>query len=119
MSRNFFYPLLLLYCIALIYLAWTTPISPHEAKLFYAGGGVVPTLMQSGEKLFGGFIGIRAWFLLIGFFSIFLYYRVTWIYLAKESDRYLATAVFMLLPGMITALVLSNISILVIPLVLL
>jgi len=119
MSRKNFYPFLFLYGVALIYLAWTTPISPHEAKLFYADSGIVSALMQSGNKLLGGFIGIRAFFLLIGFLSIFLYYRMTWIYLKNEDDRHLATAVYMLLPGMITALVLANISILVIPLVLL
>ena len=124
MSRKYFYPFLLLYGIAVIYLAWTTPISPHEAKLFYEGEGIVTTLMQSGqaffgEKFFGSFIPIRIFFLLIGFLSIFLYYRMTWIYLENENDRHLATAVYMLLPGTMTALVLANIAILVIPLVLL
>ncbi|MEA3418553.1 MAG: hypothetical protein U9Q90_04060 [Campylobacterota bacterium] len=124
MSRKYFYPFLFLYSIAVIYLAWTTPISPHEAKIFYTGDGLVSLLMQGGKELFGemfssSFISIRIFFLLIGFVSIFLYYRMTWIYLKNENDRHLATAVYMLLPGMITALVLANISILVIPLVLL
>jgi len=119
MSKNYFYPFILFYSLALLYLAWTTPISPHEAKVFYEESGIVHILMHSGYELIGGFIGIRFYFLTIGLITIFLYYRVTWIYLDRESDRYLATTIYVLLPGMITALVLANISVLVIPLVLL
>ena len=114
----------MVYTVAVVYLASTTPISPHEAKLFFLNEGIVATLMHSGQLMvskavFGPFLGIRIFFLLIGFISIFLYYRVAWIYLDREEDRHLATAIYMLLPGIITALVLANISILVIPLVLL
>ena len=124
MSRTSFSLLLIVYTIAVVYLAGTTPVSPHEAQLFYADNTIVATLMHSGksmldETLFGPFLGIRVYFLLFGFLSIFLYYRMTWIYLEKEEDRYLATAIYMLLPGIITALALANISILVIPVVLL
>ena len=124
MSRTSFSLLLIVYTIAVVYLAGTTPVSPHEAQLFFADNTIVATLMHSGkemldETLFGPFLGIRVYFLLFGFLSIFLYYRMTWIYLDKEEDRYLATAIYMLLPGIITALALANISILVIPIILL
>jgi len=124
MTRKYFSLLLIVYTVAVVYLASTTPISPHEAKLFFADSSLVATLMHTGktmlnESLFGPFLGIRVIFLVIGFVSIFLYYRMTWIYLDREKDRYLATAIYMLLPGIITALALANISILVIPLVLL
>jgi len=119
LNKTLFYPFILFYTLALIYLAWSTPISPHEAKIFYSEEGIINFLMHSGDALLGGFIGIRLFFLLIGFVSIYLYYEVTKIYLQKEQDRYLATVVYIMLPGMITALVLANISILVIPLVLL
>ncbi len=119
MNKKIFYPFILFYTVALIYLAWSTPISPHEAKIFYSEDDIINFLMHSGHNIIGGFLGIRLFFLLIGFISIYLYYEVTKIYLQKIEDRYLATAVYVMLPGMITALVLANISILVIPLVLL
>ncbi|HHH37519.1 MAG TPA: hypothetical protein ENK77_02760 [Epsilonproteobacteria bacterium] len=124
MSRNYFALLTLVYTIAVVYLASTTPISPHEAKLFFSDYGLVATPMHAGKLLLDGwgvgpFLGIRIFFLLVGGLSIFLYYRITWIYLERENDRYLATASYMLLPGIITALTLANISILVIPVVLL
>lgn len=124
MSKKFFYLFAFFYGVAVCYLAWTTPVSPHEVKLLYADNTIVATLMQSGrallgEAIFGSFLGIRLYFLLIGFISIFLYYHMSGIYLAKVADRYLATAIYMMLPGIMTALVLANISILVISLVLL
>jgi hypothetical protein len=124
MSKINFSLLLIVYTIAVVYLASTTPISPHEAKLFFSDYGLVTTPMHAGHLLLNGyglgpFLGIRVFFLLIGFLSIFLYYYVTRIYLEREDDRRLATAIYMLLPGIITALTLANISILVIPVVLL
>jgi hypothetical protein len=74
--------------------------------------------MHYGYDIFGGFIGIRIFFLITGGLSIYLYYQVSKIYLSRDRDQYLATTVYTVLPGMITALVLANISILVIPLVL-
>ena len=123
MSRLNFTLLLFLYVAAVVYLATTTPVSPHEAKLFFSDYGLVATPMHAGHLLlyghgFGPFLGIRIFFLLVGLFSIYLYYRVTHIYLEREEDRHLATAIYMLLPGIITALTLANISILVIPVVL-
>ena len=119
MHRQLFALFALLYGVAIVYLASTTPISPHEAKLFADGSGVVSYLMHRGYDLFDTFIGLRLFFIPIGLFSIVLYYLVSGIYLQRERDRYLATALYMLLPGIITALTLANISIIVIPLVLL
>lgn len=124
MSRKYFSLFFFIYAVAVVYLASTTPVSPHEVKLFFAYDNIVSILMHSGkaivdETVFGPFLGIRFFFLLIGFISIFLYYRMSWIYLDKEEDRHTATVIYMLLPGIITALALANISILVIPLVLL
>ncbi len=124
MSRKYFFLLLFFYTIAVVYLACTTPISPHEANLFYVEDGIVSLLMHGGKSFlneiyFGPFLGIRLFFLLFGFVSVFLYYRMTWIYLDRDDDRYFATVIYMLLPGIITAFALANISILVIPLVLL
>jgi len=124
MTQKLFYPFVLLYLIAIVYVAWTTPISPHEAKFFYEDQGIVSTLMWAGDNLlnrdiFGSFLGIRIFFVLLGTLSIYLYHKVSEIYLSKERDVYLSTAIYMLLPGIITATILANISIVVIPLVLL
>lgn len=124
MPRKYFSLFLFIYTIAVVYLASTTPVSPHEVQLFFADDGIVSMFMHGGkamvdEAVFGPFLGIRLFFLLIGFASIFLYYRMSWIYLSREEDRHTATVIYMLLPGIITALALANISILVIPLVLL
>ena len=118
MSKRVFYPFIMIYISAIVYLAYTTPITPHEANIFYSDNGIVNFLMHYGYDIFGGFIGIRLFFTLIGFISIYLYYSMTAIYLERESDRYSATTLYLILPGIITALVLANISILVIPLVL-
>lgn len=75
--------------------------------------------MHSGYDLLGGFFGLRLFFIIIGFISILLYFQMSRVYMSKKSDVYLSTAIYMLLPGIITALVLANISIVVIPLVLL
>ncbi len=124
MSKKLFCTFVLFYLVAIVYVASTTPISPHEAKFFYEDHGVVSTLMWAGDsvldrEIFGSFLGIRIFFLLLGILSIYLYYKVSEIYLSKDSDIYLSTTIYMLLPGIITANVLSNISIVVIPLVLL
>ncbi len=124
MTRRLFYPFVLLYGLAILYVAWSTPISPHEAKFFYEDQGIVSTLMWIGDSLlsrdiFGSFLGIRIFFVLLGALSIYLYHKVSEIYLHEERDIYLSTTIYMLLPGIITATVLANISIVVIPLVLL
>jgi hypothetical protein len=118
MSKKSFTIFIILYIITVTYLAYSTPISPHEARIFYSENGIVNFLMHYGYDIFGGFIGLRIFFLFIGLISIYLYYEVSKIYLNKERDQYLATIIYILLPGMITALVLANISTLIIPLVL-
>ena len=61
------------YICAVLYLATTTPISPHEAKIFYMSEDLVSTLMHWGDDLLGGFIGLRFFFLLSGFLTISLF----------------------------------------------
>jgi len=118
MTKQIFYPFIGLYIIVIFYLAYTTPISPHEANIFYTDNGIVSILMHYGYKIFGGLIGIRIFFIIIGIFSIYLYYSMTGIYLDNHKDRQSATVIYLMLPAMITAFVVANISILVIPLVL-
>ena len=107
-----------LYVCAVLYLSITTPISPHEAKIFYTSTDIVSTLMHWGDTLIGGFLGLRIFFILLGFIAVALFYELSRRYFPKREDAYLATILFMFLPGTLTATTLVNVAILVLPLVL-
>lgn len=107
-----------IYVCIVFYLAVTTPIGPHEAKNFYTSTDLVATLMQWGDQLLGGHIGIRIFFIFIGFVTIILFYALSIRYFEKNQDAYLATILFMFLPGLITATTMVSVAILVLPLVL-
>jgi len=107
------------YALAVFYLAATTPISPHEAKILYISHDIVGTLMRWGESIGSGFIGLRTFFLFFGFLSIGLFYVLSKSHFNKNEDVYLSTLIFMLLPGILTGTTLVNVSIIVLPLVLL
>jgi len=119
MKKQHFIYTIILYIIAVFYLASSTPISPHEAHIFYNIPNVVSTLMHWGDELVGGFLGLRIFFIFFGFVSLILFYILSQRYFLKQSDVYLATVIFMFLPGILTAIVLANISIIVLTLVLL
>jgi len=119
MKKQYFLLALPLYVFAVFYLAVTTPISPHEAKLLYASDSIAATLMQLSAAYIPGFIGLRLFFIFFGFISIWLFYELSRRHFSKREDAYLATFIFMLLPGIITASTMANIGIIVLPLVLL
>ena len=119
MKKVHFIYAILLYIGAVFYLASTTPISPHEAKIFYNASNIVSYLMHQGQILVDGFLGLRIFFIGFGFVSIILFYQVSKRHFTADSDRYIATSIFMLLPGMLTGIVLANISIVVLSIVLL
>jgi len=117
-KQHFFYGIFF-YAIAVFYLATTTPISPHEANIFFTSSEVVSTLMHWGDTLIGGFLGLRIFFIFFGFISLILFYKLSRNYFLRESDAYLATAIFMVLPGILTAVTLANVAIIVLTVVLL
>jgi hypothetical protein len=119
MKKQHFFLAFFFYVIAVFYLAATTPISPHEAKIFYTSDDIVGHLMRWGENLDAGFLGLRAFFLLFGFLTIGLFYALSRQHFQKSKDVYLSTLIFMLLPGILTATTLANVAIIVLPLVLL
>ncbi len=119
MKKQHFFLACFFYAIAVFYLAATTPISAHEAKILYTSNDVVGTLMRWGDSLDIGFIGLRVIFLFFGFLAIGLFYELSRQYFTKSKDIYLSTLIFMLLPGIITAITLANVAIVVLPLVLL
>ncbi len=119
MKKQHFLLTVFLYVVAVFYLVITTPISPHEAKTFYTSHDLVSTLMHWGHHLFSGLFGLRVFFILFGFLSISLFYEFSRRYFEKREDAYLATFIFMLLPGIITGSTLANVAIIILPLVLL
>jgi hypothetical protein len=119
MKKQHFIYTIILYVIAVFYLASTTPISPHEANIFYNVPNIVSTFMYWGEELIEGVLGLRIFFIFFGFISLILFYKLSQRYFTRDSDVYLATAIFMFLPGILTAITLANIAIVVLTLVLL
>lgn len=119
MKKQYFLLALFFYAIAVFYLATTTPISPHEAKILYTSQDIVGTLMRWGASFVPGFIGLRVFYLFFGFLTIALFYELSRRYFPKREDAYLSTLIFMFLPGILTATTLVNVAIIVLPLVLL
>ena len=107
------------YLCAVVYLAIATPISPHEAKIFYTSQDVVSSIMHFGAALFDGVFGIRLFFILFAFLSVGIFHLISLRHFSSVKDAYLATVLFMFLPGILTASALANVSIIVLFLVLL
>jgi len=118
MKKEHIFFFIIFYSCAIFYLATTTPITPHEANIFYTSDDIVSTLMHWGDSLVGGFLGLRIFFILFGFLSITLFYELSRRYFTERSDAYVATTIFMFLPGVLTATTLANEAIIVLPLVL-
>jgi hypothetical protein len=119
MKKKQFLGLLFFYIVTVIYLASTTPITPHEAKNFYHSSNIVSWLMHTGNALFPYLIGLRFFFLGLAFLAVGLFYKLSLVHFQKSEDAYFATALFMFLPGILTATALANIGIIVLALVLL
>ena len=119
MKKQYFLLATFFYAIVIFYLAATTPISPHEAKILYTSHDIVATLMKLGENLLPGVLGLRIFSILFGFLSILFFYEFSRRYFSKRGDAYLSTFIFMLLPGIVTGSTLVNVAIIVLPLVLL
>jgi len=119
MKKQHFLIATFLYAVAVLYLVSTTPISPHEAKYFYTSHDIIAKFMHWGDSIIANLFGLRLFFVLFGFISILFFYEFSRRYFPKREDAYLATFIFMLLPGIVTGSTLVNIAIIVLPLVLL
>jgi len=106
--------LVVLYVSIVFYLASTTPITPHEAKIFYQQDTILSYLMHFGYDMSPTFLGMRIVFVLFGLLSIYLYYLFAKEYFKENSKAIKSTSIFMLLPGVLTASIIANISIIVI-----
>jgi len=105
--------------LALVYLATTLPIGSHEANIYFEGKDILHYLTHCCENQFSNGLDFRLPFVVVAFFNIFLFFKVSKIYLDTREARYLSTMIFLLLPGIITSGVLVNIASLVISLLLL
>lgn len=119
MKKHYFWIIAFFYAVAVFYLAASTPISPHEAKTLFIKDTIVALFMRWGQGISDTFLGLRLFFLFSGFLSIALFYQLSKRTFSKPADSYLATVIFMLLPGILTGSTLANIAILVLPVVLL
>ena len=119
MSRTLFYTFLAFYISAIVYLATTIPIGPHEANIYYSDTNVLYFLTHLFEESFNSSLAFRFPFVLLGFLNIALFLVMSRLYFHKIEDSYLSTMVYLLLPGIITSTILVNISVLVMSLVLL
>lgn len=119
MKKHYFWTIAFFYAIVVFYLAATTPISPHEAKTLFTADTLVTLLMKWGEGISDTLFGLRLFFISAGFLSIILFYQLSKRVCSKPEDTYLATFIFMLLPGILTGTMLANIAIIVLPVVLL
>lgn len=119
MKKQHFLLAFFFYSVAVLYLAATTPITAHEAKILYTADDLVGTLIKWGDSLGIGLIGLRIFSLFFGFLAIGLFYELSRHHFQKSKDVYLSTLIFMFLPGILTATTLANVAIIVLPIVLL
>ena len=118
MSARQFYTFIIFYTIALFYLAIELPIGPNEAKVFYTDRDILHFMTHLCLGCFGNNLDFRLPFLIFGLINIYLFFYMSRSYCKYESQSYLVTTIFALLPGIITASVIVNIAVFVITLVL-
>ncbi len=118
MKRELFVSFLLIYVAGVLWLAYATPVTTHEAKIYLNSGQIFKELLQLSRELFGYKFGIRVPSILFAVLDTTLFYLLSREYLEKKSDRYLALFIFLMLPGTIAAFVLLNLSVAVLALVL-
>ena len=85
-----------------VYISFTMPIGPSEARYMYEEFSAVQILMQLSASY------PRLPFLLIATVNFFLFYKLTQYYLHRQKDRGIALAIFVLLPGIISSAILSD-----------
>ncbi len=118
MTKREFYLFIVLYIFALFYVAIELPIGPNEAEVFYTDTKLLHFMTHLCYGWFGNGLDFRLPFLLFGLLNIYLFFLMSKIYCKEIDQSYLATTIFALLPGIITASVIVNIDVFVITLVL-
>ncbi|MBN2825040.1 MAG: hypothetical protein JXQ76_06955 [Campylobacterales bacterium] len=114
MSKASFFAVGFIYSVATLYLAMTIPISPHEAETLYHKESIDHFLMHLFIPYLDGFIAFRLPYYLFGILNIFLFFELSRYYYKTLRERYIATTLFIILPGVVTSVILVNISVVVI-----
>ena len=105
------FALLLLDGALLFYEASTLSISYDEARLLYESKSLVALLSNLSISLFGSSdIALRAPMILLHLASCLLLYHISALYLKREQDRLYLVAVYMMLPGIVSAALVVHIS---------
>jgi len=118
MSRVLFYSFIVFYISAIVYLSATIPIGPHEASVYYTDSDLLYFLTHFFEPYFDNSLAFRTPFVFFGLLNIPLFFHMSRLYFEKIEESYLATSIYLLLPGIITSTILVNIAVLVITFVL-
>jgi len=118
MTKKAFYLFIVLYILALFYVAIELPIGPNEAKVFYTDTKLLHFMTHLCYGWFGNGLDFRLPFLLFGLLNIYLFFLMSKNYCKEKEYSFLATTIFALLPGIITASVIVNIAVFVITIVL-
>jgi len=112
--------LFLFHLSVLFYLTSTFSISYKEALIYFDQNSVVGLLANISTYIFGqNDYALRVPSIILYFLSAIVLYLLTDDYFKKQSDRVITVAIFMMLPGVNSAALLVNESILVIFLTLL
>ena len=108
------------YTMILAVVAATTPISPSEAYLFFQAETTPTTLlMHWGDAVISSELGLRLFFLVLGYLNLSLFYAVTAHFFSEREERLLALYFYAMLPGVIVSTVLANDAVIIAFLVLL
>lgn len=108
MSKRALLSVLFLYIAVCLFFIFRLPPLPFEAQFFHyiTQGAMPPWIGESGSDT--TLIVLRLVSFLFFIASLFFYHRISGNYLKKESDRYFALMLFMVVPGMVVAALTFN-----------
>jgi len=111
-----FYFLLASYSLLLVYVANNFSLSPKEIEIFYSNKHDLLWYLTHISTHFLGTnnIGIRLPFIIFYILSVVLAYLLTDDYFKFQSDRLISISIFMVLPGLTSAAILVDSSIIVV-----
>ena len=112
MNRKYILPLLLAIDIfILLFEASFLSVSYSEAHTFFGYHGIVGYLSHIFTSLFGqSDIAVRLPMILLHIGSVVLLYRISAEYLKEERERLILVVVYIMLPGVISAALLINVT---------
>lgn len=111
-------PLIVLFLslfILLIFIANSLDISYNESLNYFNNFNELTILTHFSTSIFGeSNIALRLPFIVLYILSAILFYKVSNFYIQRNRDQFISLAIFMILPGVLSAALLVNTSIIVI-----